>query len=168
MAPVNRRNWLKQTSLALAGLGASGPLLARQQPWAEVLPEQEAEPIIIRIGQNENPYGPGKAAQKAMMGAIAKSNRYAGDLATELREKIARQHGLTPEHVLLGAGSSELLGNTAALASKRKGNAVSADPTFRLWFGAAENLGLSIKKVPLTPGKLHDLEAMLAAMDGQT
>jgi histidinol-phosphate aminotransferase len=168
MSSLDRRNWLKQSSLAIAGMSFAGSLLARNQPWQEVL-DDEAESILVRIGQNENPYGPGALAKKAMADAINSSNRYPGDLAVELRERIAKQYGLTKEHVLLGAGSSELLGNTAALAAQIKGaNAVSADPTFKLWFGAAELMGLAIKKVPLTAGKVHDLDAMLAAMDHAT
>lgn len=168
MSNLNRRNWLKHSSMALAGLSVAGQLFGRQQPWQELW-DDGAESVLVRIGQNENPYGPSEATRKAMMEVIAQSNRYPGEMALQLREQIAALYGLTRDHVLLGAGSSELLGNTAALAARKKGsNAVSADPTFRLWFGAAELFGLTIKKVPLTSGKVHDLDAMLAAMDANT
>lgn len=168
MSYLDRRDWLKQSSLALAGLSISGKLLGREQPWQELW-ENDAENLLVRIGQNENPYGPSAATRKAMAEAVSASNRYPGEMAMQLRERIATIYGLTKDHVLLGAGSSELLGNTAALAAQMKSsNAVSADPTFRLWFGSAELLGLSIKKIPLTTGKVHDLEAMLAAMDANT
>ncbi|HSR39411.1 MAG TPA: histidinol-phosphate transaminase [Phnomibacter sp.] len=168
MSHLDRRDWLKHSTMALAGMSFAGTLFGREKPWQELW-EYEAEPTLIRIGQNENPYGPSAATKKAMMESLGISNRYPSELVAELREKIAKAYGLTKEHLLLGAGSSELLGNTAALAAQRKGsNVVTGDPTFRVWFGAAEMYGLSLKKVPLTAGKVHDLDAMLAAMDGNT
>lgn len=169
MQSFDRRNWLKKSGLLLSGFTIGNGLLARQSNVTDDIWEAAPDGPLIRIGQNENPYGPGPMARKAMMDAVINSNRYPSELATQLRERIAKSYNLSKEHVLLGAGSSELLGNTAALAAEKKGsNAVSADPTFRLWFGAAELFGLSIKKVPLTQDKVHDLDAMLKAMDAQT
>lgn len=169
MQSFDRRNWLKKSGLLLSGFTIGNGLLARQSNFTDDIWEAGPEGQLIRIGQNENPYGPGPMARKAMMDAVINSNRYPSELATQLRERIAKAYNLTKDHVLLGAGSSELLGNTAALAAEKKGsNAVSGDPTFRLWFGAAELFGLSIKKVPLTQDKVHDLDAMLKAMDAQT
>jgi histidinol-phosphate aminotransferase len=171
MAALDRRNWLKQSSLALAALGMGGRLMAHPQsqpadwlaPW-----DEDTVGKLIRIGQNENPYGVSPLARKAMAEAVAHSNRYPMEMATALREKIARLHGLSKDHVLLGAGSSELLGNTAAMCASKGANVVTADPTFKLWFTAAELYGLQIRKVPLNAGKVHQLDAMLAAMDAQT
>jgi histidinol-phosphate aminotransferase len=129
---------------------------------------EDADAPNIRIGQNENPYGPSPKAQQAMIDAVGKANRYPGDLTVQLRERIAKQFGLSKDHVLLGAGSSELLGQTAAFAASQEGNAVTADPTFRLWFTAAQNFGLTLKKVPLAADKVHDLPAMLKAIDSET
>jgi histidinol-phosphate aminotransferase len=170
MSGINRRRWLQRSLAALTGAGLTHPVMARAQSinWPSWLEEEEVSSSVIRIGQNENPYGPSPRVLKAMQDALTSSNRYPGDAAQDLKEAIANQYGLSADYVLLGAGSSELLGNTAAIAALQQGNVVTADPTFRLWFGTAELFGLSIKKVPLTSGKVHDLEAMLAAVDDQT
>lgn len=166
MGKLDRRNWLRQSGLALAGVAFAGNGFSRNTNHPFGWDDEAVE--IIRIGSNENPYGPSPMAREAMMKAIATSNRYPWDITTQLREKIGKQFGLTSDHVLMGAGSSELLGVTAALAAVKPGNAVAAYPTFRLWFNAAENLGLKIKTVPCTPDKKHNLQDMLNAMDGET
>jgi histidinol-phosphate aminotransferase len=165
MGNLDRRHWLKQSGLALAGMAFAGKTIARSPHpfgWDEEANE------IIRIGSNENPYGPSPMAREAMMKAIETSNRYPWPVTTQLREKIGKMFGLTENHVLMGAGSSELLGVTAALAAQKPGNAIAAFPTFRLWFTAAENFGLTIKSIPCTADKKHDLQAMLNAMDTNT
>lgn len=169
MASVNRRNWLKNSGLLLGGMVAAGRLNAAPftSPGNKEAWQQEVNDII-RIGSNENPYGPGPMAKEAMLRAVSGSNRYPWAVTTALREKIGALYGLDANHVLMGAGSSELLGVTAALAAEKPGNAVAAYPTFRLWFTAAEHFGLTIKSIPCTAEKVHDLPAMQAAMDANT
>jgi histidinol-phosphate aminotransferase len=165
MGNLDRRNWLRQSGIALAGMAIAGNGFGRASQnfgWGEEANE------IIRIGSNENPYGPSPMAREAMIKAIETSNRYPWEVTTQLREKIGKMYGLTKDHVLMGAGSSELLGVTAALAAHKPGNAVAAYPTFRLWFTAAENMGLKIKSIPCTPDKKHNLDAMQQAIDGET
>ena len=141
MGNLDRRHWLRQSGLALAGMAFAGNSFGRNQPafgWENYTND------IIHIGSNENPYGPSPMAREAMIKAVETSNRYPWEVTTQLREKIGKQYGLTSAHVLMGAGSSELLGVTAALAAQKPGNAVAAFPTFRLWFTAAEHFGLKI------------------------
>jgi histidinol-phosphate aminotransferase len=166
MGNLDRRNWLRQSSLALAGMAFAGNGFSK--PSGHVFGWDADANEIIRIGSNENPYGVSPLAREAMIKAIESSNRYPWEVTTQLREKIGKSYGLTKDHILMGAGSSELLGVTAAWAAERPGNAVAAYPTFRLWFTAAEHFGLKIKSVPCTPDKKHDLQAMLNAMDGDT
>ncbi len=166
MGNLDRRNWLRQSGLAIAGMAFAGKGFSRTSNpisgWDEDVNE------IIRIGSNENPYGPSPLAREAMIKAVTGSNRYPWEVTSQLREKIGKMYGLTQNHVLMGAGSSELLGVTAAWAAERPGNAVAAYPTFRLWFTAAEHFGLKIKSIPCTPDKKHDLQSMLNAMDQET
>jgi len=165
MSSTNRRNWIRQGGLALAGMA----LVSRSQ--ASFHHVFEADPglqDLIRIGSNENPYGPSPMAKEAMIKAVTQSNRYPWEVTTALREKIGKLYGLQKEHVLMGAGSSELLGVAAAFAAQKPGNAVAGYPTFRLWFTAAEHFGLKIKTVPLTGDKKHNLMDMRNAMDTET
>lgn len=162
MQTTNRRHWIKQASLAIAGIGFATESFGHAPKMMPPGPN-------IRLSANENPYGPSPFARKAMTDMVTLSNRYPfSDLTGQVRERIRKEHQLDKEHVLLGAGSSEILGLVAQLAASRQGNAVSANPTFGIWWTAAQRGGLNITKVPLTAGKGHDLPAMLAAINSDT
>lgn len=160
---VHRRAWLRQSSLAIAGLTLAGKVSADTGHFNRFVP---AGPI--RLTSNENPYGPSPMARKAMADAILSSNRYPWDNTTALREQIGGRYSLSRDHVLMGAGSSEILGLVAQYAALSKGNAITAFPSFQIWVPAAEKLGLQIIRVPLTPDKKHDLPAMMSKLSHAT
>lgn len=162
---TSRRQLLKQGALAAAAFAFSRDLFARE---AENLIATHHFADFIKLSSNENPYGPSSLAKKAMMNAVNGSNRYQWDITTQLREKIGSLYGLSKEHVVVGAGSSELLGIVSLMAALQKGNAVAPDPTFRLWMPAARKTGLPIKLVPLTTGKAVDLQRMKDSMEAGT
>lgn len=162
---MHRRELLKQSALTIAAFSLGRELFARQ-PFSHI--DYRYPTDIIKLSSNENPHGPGPAARKAMLDAVASSNRYPWDVTTRLREKIASGTGHTKEHIAIGAGSSELLGVVSVWAALKKGNAVAPDPTFRLWIPAAQRTGLEIKLVPLTDKKITDLQRMKEAMNRDT
>lgn len=162
----NRRNWLKQTSLGIVGLGIV-PLEGFARPRTEILIEDKNEKPI-RLKSNENPYGPSALARKAMSNSVLVSNRYDWELLDELIEKIALKHTLTAQNILLGAGSSEILNLVALYCSKSSGNLIIAETTFDYWTVTAENAGLTKKTIPLTADKKNDLDAMLKAIGPDT
>lgn len=164
MGTLHRRDWLKQSSIAFAGLSLMAPISSLA---AEKINFGFADGPI-KLTSNENPYGPSPLARKAMADAILSSNRYPWDVTTLLREKIGGMYGFDKEYVVMGAGSSEILGLVAQLASLQRGNAISADPTFSIWAVAAERLGLQINRVPLTAEKKHDLRSMLSRLNNET
>lgn len=163
-----RRAWLKQSSLALAGIGLGNRLFAADSTYTAEKIKRVTPPGIIKLSSNENPYGPSPLARRAMADAISQSNRYPWSVTEQLLGKIGEQYGLTDTHVLMGAGSSEILGLVSILAAMQKGNAVCAFPTFTIWWRVLQKLGLEIIKVPLTADKKHDLPAMLSAINGET
>lgn len=156
----NRRLWLKQSSLALAGLTlAPISITALDKSFASRPPDD-----LIRLTSNENPYGPSPKARKAMSEAILKSNRYPWEDTTKLREKIGNRFSLTKDHVIIGAGSSELLGLVGQYVAKDKSHFVAPDNTFRIWRRAALDLGATMTRTDLTADKKIDLPAMEKAI----
>jgi histidinol-phosphate aminotransferase len=165
---TNRRTWLKQSGLALAGIALLNDNIYALPGHSAFNGTAVPPGAPIRLSSNENPYGPSPMARKAMAEAVAASNRYPWTNTNLLIDKIAAGYGLRGDNVLMGAGSSEILGLVAQYASLTKGNAVAADPTFRSWWNAAEKCGLQIVKVPLTADKKHNLPAMLSSINAQT
>jgi histidinol-phosphate aminotransferase len=157
-ASSSRRNWLKNTATVLTGIGIAPHLLAVEKPSY-----QPGESILLN--SNENAYGPSAATKKAMMNALANSNRYPDEQIPALKKEIADFWQVGPENLLMGAGSSEILGLSFLMVSSVKGNIISAEPSYRVWNGQAESFGLTVNRLPLTNSKTLDLNSMQSAID---
>src|SRR5262249_29621366 len=68
---------------------------------------------LIRLDRNENAYGASPFALTAMRDSLNDTNRYP-DSEEMLRERLAAFHRVKVEQVVLGCGSSEVLGMAAA------------------------------------------------------
>ena len=122
----------------------------------------------ICLNANENPYGPSEAARRAIAGSAAEGHRYPDDVAAQVRRALAARHGVAPEQVALGCGSSQILhmADTAFLGSDRA--VVAAEPTFEAVLAYADVLRSRAVKVAQTPDFRHDLPKMAAACDAKT
>jgi histidinol-phosphate aminotransferase len=160
-APSSRRNWLKNTATLLTGIGIAPGLLAAEN----TMPRTDG---IILLNSNENAYGPSPAAKKAMTEALINSNRYPDEQIPVLKKEIADFWSVDKENILMGAGSSEILGLTFLMVSAIKGNVITAEPSYKVWNSQAESFGLQMKRLPLTDKKKLDLNSMLAAVDSST
>jgi histidinol-phosphate aminotransferase len=162
---LHRRLWLKQTALAALGLSFSASSLGGE----DYLPrELGSETRLLNLGSNENPYGLAPGAKKAIADLINTANRYAYNVPAvqSFKKELAAEYGVTQEHLLITAGSGEALNLLARHYSK--GNLVSAYPTFAILPNTAKKIGVSVKEIPLDANKVHDLGAMLQAIDDNT
>jgi histidinol-phosphate aminotransferase len=156
----NRRQWLKQTSFAFAGLGLSNNIFAAE--------EKRPHSGAILLNSNENAYGPSASSRKAMTEALLHTNRYPDEQLPKLKEKIAAFWKVKPENILLGAGSSEILGLVSLYVSVQKGNIITADPSYRVWNGQPESFGLNFVRIPLNTERNLDLNKMLSQINDDT
>jgi histidinol-phosphate aminotransferase len=92
---------------------------------------------------------PSPAARKAILENYLSSNRYPDDMVESLKKAIAMYWGVGAEHILLGAGSSEIIGLACLHASKLKGEVISTQPSYQEWNTQATAFGLSFKRNPL-------------------
>jgi histidinol-phosphate aminotransferase len=166
MLESNRRHWLKQIGLSVAGIGLSN--LDAISASTDLLAKDSANNLPIRLSSNENPYGPSPLARAAMIENINISNRYNWELSTELIKAVAKKNNISTSNILLGAGSTEILDLVTRLSSSKKGSFLIADPSYSYWTEAAEKLGLKKITVPLTKSKQLDLGAMLTAIQSDT
>jgi histidinol-phosphate aminotransferase len=171
---TTRRQWLKSALAAGAALPLSlslaDQLMAAPVSRAERL--HGIEPLMngkmVRLGSNENPYGPSEKARKAIIESMSEGNRYAHGVAQELRNTIAKREGVAPENVLVGCGSSELLCLAGMTAGLEGGAVLSAYPTFRLLMDYAAKFNARWDKVDLDANLVHNLEGMASAMKADT
>lgn len=72
--------------------------------------EQPRDRRYVKLNTNENPYPPSQLVLEAIRAAVSGDLRlYPDPLATELRAKAAEVYRLSPEYILAGNGSDELL-----------------------------------------------------------
>jgi histidinol-phosphate aminotransferase len=122
----------------------------------------------IRLIANENPYGPSSKAQAAAVDGVANGWQYAFGEIGALRQQLAELHAVTPEHIIVTAGSGEVLKIAALAFCQKGGSVVAAKPTFNLITRYAETLGSEVNWVPLDSSMTHDLDGMSNAVSEQT
>lgn len=159
---MQRRGFLAAS--AAATLGLAGRPLGALEPLAGARPRRDDG--VLRLNSNENALGPSENARRAVIEALAESNRYTHLVAADLRRQIAAHHGIAPESVVLGNGSAEILQMATQAVARPGGRLVVADPTFEQVYGYGEPWGLERVKVPLTTSYAHDLGRMRDAVRG--
>jgi histidinol-phosphate aminotransferase len=169
---TTRRQWFKSAAGLSAGFVALPSLveqlMAAPVSEAERLHQSFANGKLVRLGSNENPYGPSPKAREAVTSILSEGNRYAFEAVTSFKKVLADAEGVTPDHILIGNGSSELLcvaGIGIGLEGKR---VVSPFPTFRLLMEFAERMGAAWDKVPLDESLTIDLNALASAIRDDT
>ncbi len=154
---LSRRSWLQRSAMAAAIL----PVSRWYQP--DSYSSRAGSPFpaqIIRLNSNENAYGPSQAAREAVMDSLNEANRYPRHFMASLREEIARRENLTPDHILLTAGSTELLGLVGLVYGLQGGELVACNPTFDFMLLYAERLGCKWARTPLTSTFQYDLNGL--------
>lgn len=119
---------------------------------------------VALLSRNENPYGPSAKAQAAAELATAKGAYYADTASIVLTKLIAEKYGVTPEQVVIGTGSGEVL-NAIALAWKPKGAYLGPELFWDTTAKWGVKLGGTLKTVPMTPDMAVDLPGIAAAVD---
>lgn len=166
--PLDRRRFLARSAASAAALLAAREGLALPvEPAPAAPPAAPSAPAAIRLGQNENPWGPSEAAKKAAVEAVSSGNRYVPGVA-ELERKLALREGLEPEQVVLGPGSHALLCMAAAARGAAGAETVAADPTYPGLPLYAEALGGRVVRVPLDAAFRTDLAGMEARIGPAT
>jgi len=165
---INRRQLLR--SSALAGISAF------LYPWeaaasglsiitAPTLPNVSD---LIRLGSNENPYGPSQSALDAMQATFSVASRYPWASHAPLIDALAKKHGVTQDHIVLCAGSNEGLRATAAVYGGPGQEIIAAQPTYLALMVYAEQFSTYIHYVPLDKDLQHDLEEMAKRITKRT
>ncbi len=148
---LGRREWLKNGAVA-----AAFPLMRVPRVRPAVDPQGKDE---IWLDENENPFGIPPRAEAAMAGSIRLSNRYPEDAYTELRKLISEREGVPENHILLGAGSTEILSLAVIVHGSSGRGVLMADPGYFDFRNYATNTKSKLTLVPLNDRYEHDLAA---------
>lgn len=112
--------------------------------------EQPTDAQYIKLNTNESPFPPSPKVLKALSRAeILKLNLYSDPTCGQLNEAIAKRYELSPEHVITGNGSDEILGFAfRAFCGEGKGVAY-ADITYGFYKAQTALFGLDADIIPL-------------------
>ena len=143
-------------------------------PFAPGPPVDELERRLgiaqaARLAANENALGPSPRALEAIARTAASGHRYPDGGGTHLKRRLAEILDLTPGHLALGVGSTELIDLLMRLFVGPGDEVVTAHPTFVLYGPAVRLAGGTLVAVPGKDGGIaHDLDAMQAAIGPRT
>jgi histidinol-phosphate aminotransferase len=122
---------------------------------------------IVKVASNENELGPSPMAVEAMQQAISEMHRYPDGGAFYLKQKLAGQLDVTPENLLFGCGSNELIVFLCHVFMEPGTSLIMGAEAFAVYFLATAMYQGEVVRVPM-PEHVHDLDAMLAAITPET
>lgn len=129
--------------------------------------EAESGSKMIKLGSNENPFGPAPIAIRAMEAAARAVHLYPDNDMIALRERLAVHHGISPNQLIVTAGSSNLLDILARTLLAPGLNAVTSERSFIVYPIVTRSAGAELRQVPCRNDG-YDLDAISDAIDSET
>lgn len=128
---------------------------------------------LLELGSNENCYGPSPTVLPVLQVGLADLYRYPDPSGKQLKHSIADKYGVSPEQIVLGNGSHELLMQIAQVFASGDDEVLVSKYCFAVYPIATKAVGA--KLVVVEPNSIqhpmplgHDLEAMLQKVTPKT
>lgn len=121
-----------------------------------------------KMSSNENPFDPLPGVLERADAAVTAANRYPDMFATKLTERLADELGVPADDVVVSAGSSGVLMQTALAICEAGDEVVYAWRSFEAYPIMVGITGARSVQVPLDERGRHDLGAMAAAVGPRT
>lgn len=160
-ALINRRNLLKTGLLATVALPLTS-IQARTDKREPLIgePRNTNKSKFVKLNSNENPYGPCDSAKEALMQAMSDGYLYPRNYTNALKDAIAAKEGLSRDHILVTAGSTEILGLCGLYYSKDKKTIISEFPTFESLPRYSLTIGAKWDKIPVNQDLTINLDQL--------
>ena len=141
-------------------------------PYAPGKPIEEVEREIgifnsIKLASNENPLGPSPLALDAMREKLAQLHLYPDGDCFYLKRGLTAKLNVTPEQLIFGNGSNEIIELAIRTFMRPGDEAVMARQAFVVYKLIVQAMGGISQEVPLR-NFTHDLEAIGAAISART
>jgi len=152
------------TALGYLGLKPGTELLAAEADEAVRFPLARTldDPYdsLAHLNSNENPWGPSKSVLEAMNGAWKYANRY-GYPDGDIQSAIAEHHGVSRDHILMGAGSGELLKVVGLTFMSPGKKVIGVEPTYSTVYRHATDLRADAITLPLMEDYRQNIPEMI-------
>ncbi len=112
--------------------------------------EQSAEPDLIKLNTNENPYPASPEVNSALQSiAVENLRRYPSPMANGFRQEAAKLHGVDPENILPTNGGDELLRLAITTFVETDQSIAVTSPSYSLYPVLAEIHGCQLSEIAL-------------------
>jgi histidinol-phosphate aminotransferase len=125
-------------------------------------------PVAYKLSSNENPYPPLPGVMETVTAAAASFNRYPDLACTGLVDELAERFGVPSSHVATGTGSVGVAQQLVQATAGPGDEVIYAWRSFEAYPIITQISGAASVRVPLTPGDVHDLDAMADAITERT
>lgn len=122
---------------------------------------------IVKLASNENPFGPSPKAVAAAKRALEHGELYPDGGCFALRARLADVRGVTPDQLVIGNGSNEIIELLGHALIGPGDEVVMGAPAFVVYKLVTLLFGGKVVEVPLTNYR-HDLAAIRAAITPRT
>ncbi len=141
------------------------PVYVPGKPIEEV--ERELKIHAVKLASNENPLGPSPKGIAAARAVLEDSNRYPDGGTHALRQTLAERHGVSPEEVFIGLGSSELIDLAARVLLRPGVQGLTSEGTYAPFSVAIRASGAELVLAPQRQFAFA-LKAMAKAITAKT
>lgn len=121
----------------------------------------------IKMASNENPLGPAPKAIEAIKKSAAKVNLYPDGNAYYLKNDLAEHLGVSPENLIIGNGSNEILQILGDTFVSPNDETIYSEHSFVVYMLVSHVCSAESITIPLV-NYTHDLEAMTDAITDDT
>src|SRR2546429_1190345 len=141
------------------------PVYVPGKPIEEV--ERELKIHAVKLASNENPLGPSPMAMAAARAVLGEANRYPDGGTHALRQTLAERHGVSPDELFIGLGSSELIDLAARVLLRTGLQGLTSEGTYAPFSVAIRASGAELVRAPQREFAF-DLKAMAKAITPKT
>ncbi len=121
----------------------------------------------IKLASNENALGPSPKAVEAVKAILPILHRYPDGSGYYLKQKLSEKLGVTPQHLVLGNGSNDLIDFLIRTYVRPGVQVISSEPSFLVYRKMVQAAGGENVVVPLNDMR-HDLDAISRAVTPKT
>ena len=122
---------------------------------------------MIKLSQNENPFGASPLALKAIAGSYHSVYRYPNNGHEGLKDKLARKYDVSPDNIVIGAGSVAIVDLAIKTFADFDENVVTSHGTFVAYSVLAGINRRACRHADLTDNTVG-LDNVMSLCDGKT
>ncbi len=115
---------------------------------------------IVKLGSNENPWGPYPAAVEAMRQEVTRLHTYPDNSFVEIKQRIAALYGLDAQWVAVSHGAGGMLETLAKSFIEPGSHVLIPEYTYGLYREISRLMGGEVERVPMSADMRIDIQAL--------